>query len=68
MDEELDNRSKKKFVNILEVTVSVHISWKLVREIGLIIFRSSSNMGHLGSKTRSHSPNVDVFRQGFLET
>jgi hypothetical protein len=54
-DEKLGHRSEKlKFpVNALGFTVSVQISWKLVRKVAAMISSSSFNMGHLGSKTRS---------------
>jgi hypothetical protein len=49
---------KKKLVNTLVATVFIQISCKLVRKFILIISMSSSNMGHLGSKTRSHCQNM----------
>ena len=50
---------EKNLVNTLEATVPVQISLKLVREVVLMIFRSCLNMGHLSSKTRPHSPNME---------
>jgi hypothetical protein len=37
----------------------LRISWKMVRKDGIMISRSSLNVGYLGSKTRSHCPNMD---------
>jgi hypothetical protein len=45
----------------LGTIVSFQISWKLVRKIFMMISRSALNMGRLGSKTRSHSPNIKDF-------
>ena len=40
-------------VNTLEATIFNGFSWKLVSMCVLMISRSSSNLGHVGSKTRS---------------
>ena len=47
--------SKKNLVNTLEATVLVESSSDLLRMIILTISQSSSNMGDVGSKTRSVS-------------
>ena len=46
-------KSLKNLVNILEATVLAQSSSNLLRMIILTISQSSSNMGHVGSKTRS---------------
>jgi hypothetical protein len=44
---------KKKFVHTLNNLET--------RKVVLMISRSSSNMGHLGLKTRSHWSNMEIF-------
>jgi hypothetical protein len=39
--------------------VLIEIFWKFVRKVVVMISRSGLNMGLLGSKARSHYPNVD---------
>ena len=46
-------KSKKNVVYALEAIFSVQYSWKLLRIFALIIFVTSSKMGHDGWKTRS---------------
>jgi hypothetical protein len=48
----------EKPVNIVETAVLDQMFWKLVRKVVMMIFKSSLNMGRLGSKTRSHSSNI----------
>ena len=40
-------------MNSVEATFSVQITWKFVGKVVLMISRSSLNMGHLRSKSRS---------------
>ena len=46
-------KSKKNLVNTLAVTVLTLSSSNLVRMFISVISRSSLNLGHMGSKTRS---------------
>ena len=46
-------RRQQLLVNTLEVTVLIRFSSNLVRMFVLMKSRSSSNMGHVGSKSRS---------------
>jgi hypothetical protein len=43
----------------LVATVFIQISWKMVWKFVLMISMSSLNMGHLGSKNRSHCSNME---------
>jgi hypothetical protein len=49
----------EKPVNTLVAAVLIQIFWKSARRVVFMLSRSGLNMGLLGSKTRSHCPNME---------
>jgi hypothetical protein len=54
-------RSQELKIDSVEAAVLIKIYWKMGRKIVLVMSRSSWNIGHLGSKRMSHSPNMENF-------